>query len=51
MLGLPPTASVPEIKRAFRRLALETHPDQGGDPAAFIRVRWAYEEASARRAR
>lgn len=49
MLGLPPTASVPEIKRAFRRLALETHPDQGGDPAAFIRVRWAYEEASARR--
>lgn len=49
MLGLPPTASAPEIKRAFRRLALETHPDQGGDPAAFIRVRWAYEEATARR--
>ncbi|EYF00638.1 J domain-containing protein [Chondromyces apiculatus] len=48
LLGLPATAPLADIKRAFRRLALLTHPDQGGDPAAFMQVRWAYEEALAR---
>lgn len=32
-------------KRAFRKLALLYHPDQGGDHAAFIRIRRAYDEA------
>ncbi|AKT44081.1 J domain-containing protein [Chondromyces crocatus] len=49
LLGLAPTAPLAEIKRAFRRLALVTHPDQGGDSAAFMRARWAYEEALATR--
>jgi hypothetical protein len=35
-------------KRAFRRLALRYHPDQGGDHAAFVRMRRAYDEAVSR---
>jgi hypothetical protein len=49
LLGLGPTATLEEIKRAFRRLALTTHPDRGGSAAAFIRVKWAHDEALARR--
>jgi len=49
ILGLPRSASIDEINRAFRRRALETHPDRGGDGAAFIRAKWAHDEALARR--
>ena len=46
-LGVPKDGSAEEIKRAFRKLALECHPDvAGGDAAAaerFERVRAAYE--------
>jgi len=39
-LGVPRDASQEEIKRAFRRLARETHPDANpGDPAAEARFR------------
>lgn len=51
VLGVAPGAPVDEIKRAFRRLALATHPDRGGDAAGFIRVKWAHDEALARRGR
>jgi hypothetical protein len=48
-LGLPPTASHDEVRRAFRRRARETHPDhQRDDPHAarrFARLRAAYEVA------
>ncbi|MSP60555.1 MAG: J domain-containing protein [Myxococcales bacterium] len=47
-LGLPKAAAAAEVKRAFRRLALETHPDRGGDPAAFIRARDARDAALGR---
>jgi hypothetical protein len=50
ILGLGPAATLVEIKRAFRRLALTTHPDRGGSAGAFIRVKWAHDEALARRA-
>lgn len=50
-LGLPDTATPDEIKAKWRQLASETHPDKGGDPAEFARLRKAYnlamEEASA----
>jgi hypothetical protein len=48
-LGVPPTATHEEVRRAFRRRARETHPDhQPDDPHAarrFTRLRAAYEEA------
>jgi hypothetical protein len=34
-----------DVTRAFRRLALETHPDMGGSDAAFIKVKRAYDQA------
>src|SRR4051812_39372363 len=49
ILGLGPTATHDDIKRAFRRLAPTPHPDKGGSAAAFIRVKWAHDEALARR--
>jgi molecular chaperone DnaJ len=57
ILGVDRSASTEEIKRAFRSLARETHPDANpGDPAAEMRFREiaeAYEVLSdpARRAR
>ena len=41
-LGLEPGASVPMIKRAYRRLAKDHHPDLGGDAKAFHRLEAAY---------
>ena len=38
MLGVSLSATTGQIKRAYRRLALELHPDRGGDPAAFQRL-------------
>jgi DnaJ domain len=57
VLGLAPGATAAEIKRAFRGVALRTHPDRGGDDAAFIDARRALDvalasaEAAARRPR
>ena len=48
-LGITPEATLKDIRAAFRRKALETHPDQGGDAAAFQCVREAYAEALTRR--
>lgn len=48
VLGVAETASADEIKRAFRRLALATHPDRGGDPKRFMLAKWAHDEALAR---
>ena len=47
-LGLEPGADLESVRRAFRERAKETHPDRGGDPEAFIRVREAYERLRAR---
>jgi DnaJ-domain-containing protein 1 len=43
VLGLTATASAAEVRRAYRKLALETHPDRGGDAARFREVQRAYE--------
>ncbi|GAB4099850.1 J domain-containing protein [Sinomonas halotolerans] len=46
VLGVPVTASVAEIKRAYRRAARQHHPDHGGDPLEFRRVTLAFEVLS-----
>jgi len=43
ILGVSKTASADEIKKAFRRAAIESHPDRGGDEAKFKEVNEAYE--------
>ncbi len=50
VLGLDETATAAEVKAAFRRLAMATHPDHSVEPGAskrFQRVRDAYEALSA----
>jgi molecular chaperone DnaJ len=49
VLGVPPDASEDEIKRAYRRLARELHPDVNGDPQAeqrFKEITAAYDTLS-----
>lgn len=43
MLGVPPTATIDEIKRAYRKRTLECHPDRGGSHAEMIRINAAWE--------
>lgn len=42
LLGVPPEASTADIRRAYRRRLVETHPDKGGDPAAFQALQAAF---------
>jgi len=43
VLGVPASASDEELRRAYRKLLRETHPDVGGDPQRFIAVQAAWE--------
>ncbi len=43
VLGVGKNASADEIKKAFRRLAVEHHPDRGGSEDKFKEVNEAYE--------
>lgn len=47
VLGVGADASAEEIKRAFRAAALRTHPDRGGDEAAFIDAKRALDVVTA----
>jgi DnaJ-class molecular chaperone len=46
ILGLKPGATQDEIKTAFRKKAIETHPDRnpGMDGSAFRRVKAAFDK-------
>jgi molecular chaperone DnaJ len=43
VLGVGKNASADELKKAFRRSAVEHHPDRGGDEAKFKEINEAYE--------
>lgn len=45
-LGIPRTASPEEIKKAYRKLAMEHHPDRGGDNVKFQELSVAYNTLS-----
>ena len=42
LLGIPSDSSPDEIRRAYRRLARQHHPDAGGDIAGFLAIVEAY---------
>ncbi|MCX6809797.1 MAG: DnaJ domain-containing protein [Candidatus Berkelbacteria bacterium] len=46
ILGVDKSASADEIKRAYRKSALEHHPDRGGDQAEFKKINEAYQTLS-----
>lgn len=46
VLGLSKEATTDDIKKAYRKLAREHHPDKGGDPEKFKKVQEAYEVLS-----
>ena len=48
VLGLVPGASPDELKQAYRKRVLETHPDQGGDAERFQEVQRAYDKLKLR---
>ncbi|MCU1509867.1 MAG: molecular chaperone DnaJ [Glaciihabitans sp.] len=43
VLGVRVTATHDELRRAYRKLLRETHPDTGGDPLRFHQVQIAWE--------
>ncbi|MBI4708881.1 MAG: molecular chaperone DnaJ [Candidatus Portnoybacteria bacterium] len=46
ILGISKNASPDEIKRAYRKLAHEHHPDKGGDEKKFKEINGAYQVLS-----
>lgn len=43
MLEITKDATTEQIKKAFRKRALKEHPDKGGDPHKFKRLKEAYD--------
>lgn len=43
ILGISPTATLRDIKDAYRRAAMKHHPDRGGDPEYFKKVQRAHD--------
>jgi len=44
VLGLTKGASMDEVKKAYKKLALLHHPDKGGNPDEFRKITEAYEK-------
>ena len=42
VFSLDPDTSYQEVKQRYRTLAMEHHPDRGGDAADFQRINWAF---------
>jgi len=51
ILGVPPTATLKEVKRAYRKLALEHHPDKNTEDFSddvFVQIQEAYAKLKKR---
>ena len=46
LLGVQPSASTDEIRNAYRDLAMQHHPDRGGDPFVWSNIQRAYDTLS-----
>lgn len=46
VLGVEPTATAADIRRAYRKLAVVHHPDKGGDEEKFREISAAYKTLS-----
>ena len=46
ILGLRPPLTLEDVKQSYLAKAVAAHPDRGGDPAAFVRLQKAFEEAN-----
>mmetsp|Transcript_5239 Transcript_5239/g.10694 ORF Transcript_5239/g.10694 Transcript_5239/m.10694 type:complete len:432 (-) Transcript_5239:631-1926(-) len=46
ILGVEPDASANEIKKSYRKLAMQHHPDKGGDQEKFKEITHAFEVLS-----
>lgn len=51
VVGVAADASSAEVRLAFKKKALEHHPDRGGSDAAFIALKRAYDAIMKKRAR
>ena len=43
ILGVPKNASLSDIKKAYKKAAIQHHPDKGGNEEKFKEVSMAYE--------
>jgi len=43
ILKLKPNASNKQLRKAYRRMAMKTHPDKGGSNEEFIMVKASYD--------
>jgi len=43
VLGVDKDATMDQIKKAYRKLAIKQHPDKGGDPEKFKDIQVAYD--------
>ena len=50
ILGLSNNATLEDVKKAYRSMALKCHPDRGGDPKKFQEIHSAYENIISGRA-
>ena len=43
ILKLQPGSTIEKVKTSFRKMAIKSHPDKGGDIKSFIAVRQAHD--------